>query len=117
MCQNVLRDSIAFEESCSLLKDNPDEQNRRLKAATLENAFFRLDRTINDSLLKLVFSAFVELNNNPIQTLRELCENGSPQDRINDQVEKIDELFEKIVQIGNFALSFAWDYKSKCICR
>lgn len=112
MCQKVLRDTIAFEESCSLLGKNPDEQNRRLKAATLENTLYQLDRWINDSLLKLVFAVFVELKLDPIQKLRDLCENGSPQDEINNQIEKIDELFEKIVQIGSFALSFSWDYRS-----
>lgn len=114
MCQKVLRDSIAFEESCSLLEENPDEQNRRLKATILETAFYQLDKCINDSLLKLVFAVFVELGNDPIQKLRELCESGRSQDHINSQIEKIDELFEKIVQIGNFALSFAWNLKSEC---
>ncbi len=114
MCQKVLRDSIAFEESCSLLKDNPDEQKRRLRAATLENSFYQLDRWINDSLLKLVFAVFVELKMDPIQKLIDICQNGSDQDEINRQVENIDALFEKIVQIGSFALSFSWDYKSKC---
>lgn len=114
MCQKVLRDSIAFEESCSLLKDNPDEQKRRLRAATLENSFYQLDRWINDSLLKLVFAVFVELKMDPIQKLIDICQNGSDQDEINRQVETIDALFEKIVQIGSFALSFSWDYKSKC---
>lgn len=113
MCQKVLRDSIAFEDSCSMSEHNPDEQNRRLKAATLENTFYQLDRWINDSLLKLVFAVFVELKMDPIQKLRDLCDNGSPEDEINSQVEKIDELFEKIVQIGNFALSFSWDYRSE----
>lgn len=113
MCQKVLRESIEFEKSCSLLKDNPDEQNRRLRAATLENAFYQLDRWINDSLLKLVFAVFVELKTDPIQKLRKLCDSGSSQQEIDSQVEKIDELFEKIVQIGNFALCFSWDYKSE----
>lgn len=113
MCQKVLRDTIAFEESCSLLENHPDEQNRRLKAATLENTFYQMDRWINDSVLKLVFAVFVELKMDPIQKLRDLCENGSRQDEINSQIEKIDELFEKIVQIGSFALSFSWDYKSE----
>lgn len=114
MCQKVLRDTIAFEESCSLSKDNPDEQNRRLKAATLENSLYSLDRWINDSLLKLVFAVFVELKMDPIQKLRELCEiKNVQQDDVNRQIEKIDELYERIVQIGNFALSFSWDYKSE----
>lgn len=113
MCQKVLRDCIAFEDSCSMSERNPDEQNRRLKAATLENTFYQLDRWINDSLLKLVFAVFVELKMDPIRKLRELCDNGSPQHEIDGQVEKIDELFEKIVQIGSFALSFSWDYRSE----
>lgn len=113
ICQKVLRDSIAFQESCSLLENNPDEQDRRLKAATLENSFYQLDKWINDSLLRLVFLVFVELKKDPIEKLRELCENAKPQDQIDSQIEKIDEIFEKIVQIGNFALSFAWDYKSE----
>lgn len=113
MCQKVLRESIEFQKSCSLLiAVNPDEQNRRLRAATLENALYQLDRWINDSLLKLVFAVFVELKVDPIQKLRNLCDKGSSQEEIDSQVEKIDELFEKIVQIGNFALSFSWDYKS-----
>lgn len=111
MCQKVLRDCMAFVDSCSL--DNPDEQNRQLKAATLENSFYQLDRLINDSLLKLVFAVFVELKMEPIQKLRDLCDNGSSQDDIDGQVDKIDELFEKIIQIGSFAMSFSWDYKSK----
>lgn len=115
MCQKVLRDTIAFEESSSLSKRQPDEQNRRLRAATLENAFYQLDRWINDSLLKLVFAVFVELKMDPIQQLRKLCDTGSGQDEIDRQVEKIDELFEKIVQIGNFALSFSWDYRSESL--
>lgn len=113
MCQKVLRESIEFQKSCSLLiAVNPDEQNRRLRAATLENALYQLDRWINDSILKLVFAVFVELKVDPIQKLRNLCDKGSSQEEIDSQVEKIDELFEKIVQIGNFALSFSWDYKS-----
>lgn len=108
-----MRDTIAFEESCSLSGNHPDEQNRRLKAATLENTFYQLDRWINDSVLKLVFAVFVELKMDPIQKLRDLCENGSRQDEIDSQIEKIDELFERIVQIGSFALSFSWDFKSE----
>ncbi|XP_037052544.1 serendipity locus protein alpha-like [Bradysia coprophila] len=113
MCQKVLRDSIAFEEACSLLKGIPDEQNRRLKAATLENSLYQLDRWVNDSLLKLVFTVFVEMKADPVQKLKDLCERGSAQDEIDKQTEGIDGIYEKIVQIGTFAMSFSWDYKTK----
>lgn len=113
ICQKVLRDSIAFEAACSLLKGAPDEQNRRLKAATLENSLYQLDRWMNDSLLKLVFDVFVQLKSDPVRKLRDLSESGSAQDEINKQTDKIDEIYEKIVQIGSFAMSFSWDYKSE----
>ncbi|KAJ6648552.1 Serendipity locus protein alpha [Pseudolycoriella hygida] len=117
MCQKMLRETMEFEESCTASGRPPDEQNRRLKASTLETTFYQLDRWINDSLLKLVFNVFVELKTDPMQKLKDICDHGSSQTEIDHQVQRIDELFEKIFQIGHFALSFSWDYKTKSTLR
>lgn len=38
-----------------------DVQVHRLKATSLENGLYQLDRTVNDSLLRLIFDVFIQL--------------------------------------------------------
>lgn len=115
VCQKVLKECIEFQKDCSLDQTVQigDEQSKRLKAASLENALYQLDTLVNDCLLRLVFDVFVELNKEPLTKLRSLVVkhkvSGSEDDKllIDAQVNSFDELSDKLQQIGVFAVAFA----------
>lgn len=116
LCQKVWRECIALTDEYSLTNSDShddtthpgrNETTQRMKAEILESSLCRLERLINDSLLRLVFNCFEAINQNPFKNL------------INDETnsEDFDGLNDALLQIGIFAVAFADDSKAKSIIR
>lgn len=111
---------IAFQEECSLSKPdkNASKQDKRILAQVLENALFKLDKLVNDCLLRTVYILFAKLDQNPIRALRRLgpLENDEPnQTVIGEEIEKFDIVLDQLIQVGSFAVSYASTAKRKCV--
>lgn len=92
-------------------------QDKRILAQMLENTLFKLDKMVNDSLLRLVFDLFTKLDENPIGTLRVLSPLGNDeadQNVIDEQIEKFDVVLDQLLQVGSFAVSYASTAKGEC---
>lgn len=118
----MLRECIAFQEECLLDISEKEEkaastQDKRILAQMLENTLFKLDKMVNDSLLRLVFDLFTKLDENPIGTLRVLSPLGNDeadQNVIDEQIEKFDVVLDQLLQVGSFAVSYASTAKGEC---
>lgn len=76
-----------------------------------------MDSLVNNCLLKLVLTVFVDLKKMPIDKLRKLFadENNFDQVEINECIERIDMLNDRMLQIGMFGIAFSSDYRGKFI--
>lgn len=76
-----------------------------------------MDSLVNNCLLKLVLTVFVDLKKIPIDKLRKLFadENKFDQVEINECIERIDMLNDRMLQIGMFGIAFSSDYRGKFI--
>lgn len=117
VCQSVLREYMAFERIASIdeqsISHHLDEQSQcQLNATRLENALYQLDGLVNESLLRLVYSVFVEMSSKPLDVLAELVE-CKQNEEVDDQIVRFDETADRLQQIGTFAAAFAPDQKGK----
>lgn len=105
MCQKVLRECRELEQSCSLADPTnpPIDADRRLKADILESALYQLENLINDALLRLIFETFKDFNKFSLTNFCKQSQDG--------EQEMIDTLLDRLMQIGQFARSFANDFK------
>lgn len=104
LSQNLLKVAMEFEEEFSLSqpgkKLNPS--NQRLKAIELENSLFRLEKFVNDALLRLVYEVFHAMNQKPIEELKST-------ENLDEKIKDFDLLIDRLLQIGHFAISFSKD--------
>ena len=119
LCQKLLRECIAFQEECSLdLKSGVplNASNRKLKAISLENALYHLEDFINEALLRLVYTCFLDFQKLSIERLRKvIMEHDADDPELDELIADFDVNIDRITQIGIFAIAFAPNVKSKFI--
>lgn len=108
-----MAECIEFQKICSSPESehNMDDQDVRFKAQLVENTLYNLDKLMNNSLLRMVYNCFAEINQQPIKKLRKLNET-SHSELIDDEIEKFDLILDRLMQIGLFATAYA--SKAKC---
>ncbi|XP_065368141.1 serendipity locus protein alpha [Calliphora vicina] len=121
LCQKVLRECMAFQEECAagMLPGAPlNDSNRKLKAISLENALYHLEDYINEALLRLVYTCFLDFNKFSIDKLRNVIREGDVDDPVLDElIADFDVNVDRTTQIGIFAIAFAPNVKIKTIVR
>lgn len=121
LCQKVLRECISFQDECSagILPGAPlNDSNRKLKAISLENALYQLEDYINEALLRLVFTSFLDFNKFSIEKLRTIIRERDVDDpELDELIADFDVNIDRTTQIGIFAIAFAPNVKIKTIVR
>lgn len=114
-CQTILTEYENLKTQLNAEKEDKTMSN--LFMNTLTDSLYRLERKINISVLTLVMEVFA----NPFGALRKfvkIC--GTPlsarsrkKDDLNSFIEEMDQLSDKSIQIGKFAVACCRDKKSK----
>lgn len=107
LSQNVFKVAQEFtnEFSLSNSKKNHNISSQRMKSIELETALYHLENAVNNGLLRLVFDVFFRLNRNPIEYLQSIKDKNV----MKNEIDKFDILIERLLQIGQFAISFCKD--------
>lgn len=116
-----MKECIELQEMCLGFDNNDKEVNcsendKRLQAQQLLNALYNLDRSMNDSFLRIFFQIFSESTNNPMQYFRamERGSNISQKELIEHFTEKFDDILDRLIQIGIFSISYTSSSRGKC---
>ncbi|XP_075168464.1 spitting Image [Haematobia irritans] len=117
LCQKVLRECIAFQEECAA-GIAMSKSNRKIKGSSLENALYQLEDYINEALLRLVFTCFLDYNKLSVERLRTVIKEKSTDDaELDGLIADFDVNIDRTTQIGMFAIAFASNVKIKTIVR
>lgn len=123
LCQKVLRECIAFQDECALgiqAGASISDSNRKIKAISLENALYHLEDYINEALLRLVYTSFLDYKKLSVGKLRDFITTKDADDpEMDELIADFDVNIDRTTQIGIFAIAFAPNVKSKlekCIC-
>lgn len=113
LCHRVMQACIEFQEVCCVTED-ASEDDKRLKAEHVQYTLHNLDKLVNDSLLRLFFIVFAELNQNPVAKLRAMKKSIIEQDAVEQQIDKFDDILDRLIQIGAFAVAYSHNAKGEC---
>lgn len=114
-CQSIM---LEYENlKTQLHSDPPDPTMNSLFTNTLTDSLYRLERKINISVLTLVMEVFSD----PFGALKKLvktCGNSlnakkRSKSDLNSAIEDLDQLTDKAMQIGKFAIACCKDVNSK----
>lgn len=112
LCQHVMKECIDFQNACtSEDKSTNTENEKRLRAQQLQNALGNLDKLMNECLLRVFCTIFIDLKNNPIRKLRALQTANREDDKIQEEIENFDDVLDRVIQIGTFAIAYSCDPK------
>ncbi|KAH8254140.1 hypothetical protein KR032_008652 [Drosophila birchii] len=118
LCQKVIRECNAFQGECKRPSAASYQANLKLKAMTLEQALYQLEDFINDSLLRLVFTCFLDFEKFSVDKIRTVLINSSEDDAAaDDLIADFDVNIDRATQIGIFAIAFAPNLKMKTMMR
>lgn len=114
LCHRVMQTCIEFYEICCNT-DTATEDDKRLKAEQVQYTLNNLDKLVNDCLLRLFYIVFAELNQNPVSKLRTMTELHIERNAVDQQIDKFDDILERLIQIGAFAVAYSQNAKGKLI--
>ncbi|KAH8336694.1 hypothetical protein KR059_001190 [Drosophila kikkawai] len=118
LCQKVIRECNAFQGECKLPGSASYHSNLKLKAMNLEQALYQLEDFINDALLRLVFTCFLDFEKFSVDKIRTVLSNSSEDDAAADElIADFDVNIDRATQIGIFAIAFAPNLKMKTMMR
>lgn len=103
---------IEFQEICYVIED-ATEEDKRMKAEHVQYALHNLDKLVNECLLRLFFIVFAELSQNPVAKLRSMKLSIVERNVIDHQIEKFDDILDRLIQIGAFAAAYSQNAKGK----
>lgn len=109
----VMRDCSAFQAECppNSTAVISNYSNQKLRAITLEHALYQLEEYINETLLRLVFTCFLDFQKISIDKIRNILRTEN--DTIVDEyIADFDVNLDRATQIGIFAIAFAPSFKS-----
>lgn len=103
LSQKVLKLTLEFEEEFSLSgkTKNTNYPQQQLKRNELESSLHSLEKFVNETLLRLVYEVFQELNftlKNHLKAFENI---------VDAEIDGFDLLIEKLLQIGQFAAAFS----------
>lgn len=119
-----MKDCIDFQECCFYDQTESDdddkkytENDKRLRAQQLQNGLYSLDRLMNESFLRVFFSAFSDYLENPLKPIQLLEQNRcqSKSVLLDEIIEKFDEILDQLIQIGNFGIAYSMNSKGNNI--
>lgn len=110
LCHRVMQTSVEFQEICCTA-ECATEDDKRMKAEHVQYALHNLDKLVSDCLLRLIFIVFAELNQNPVAKLRRMKD--SEQIEVDQQIDKFDDVLDRLIQIGGFAVAYSQNAKGK----
>lgn len=118
LCQKVMRDCRAFQDE---LQPNStpygsNYSNQKLRAMTLEHALHQLDEHINETLLRLVFTCFLDFQKISVDKIRNILRTESDT-AADDYIADFDVNLDRATQIGIFAIAFAPSLRIKTTVR
>ncbi|KAH8384654.1 hypothetical protein KR093_004189, partial [Drosophila rubida] len=113
LCQKVMRDCSAFQDEC---QPKTNYSNRKLRAITLQQALYQLDDHINDALLRLVFTCFLDFQKISVDKIRNILRTGSDA-TIDEHIADFDVNLDRATQIGVFAILCAPNLRVKTVVR
>ncbi|XP_017066159.1 serendipity locus protein alpha [Drosophila eugracilis] len=117
LCQKVIGECNTFQEE-SKVPSASYKSILKLRAMTLEQALYQLEDFINDALLRLVFTCFLDFDKFSVDKIRTLLRNSSEEDAMADEfIADFDVNIDRATQIGLFATSFAPTLKMKTMMR
>lgn len=116
-CQTIMTEYENLKTQ--LHSDPPDPTMNNLFINTLTDSLYRLERKINISVLTLVMEVFSD----PLGALKKLIKicgislnaNSRSKNDLNSDIEEFDQLTDKSVQIGKFAIACCRDKNSKIL--
>lgn len=111
-----MRDCSAFQEECQLTATNYSMQ--KLKAMSLEQAVCQLEDHVNESLLRLVYTCFLDFQRISVDKIRNILRNSNTADTdatADEFIADFDVNLDRATQIGIFAIAFAPNLKSVCL--
>lgn len=116
-CQTILTEYENLKRQ--LHSDPPDPTMNNLFITTLTDSLYRLERKINISVLTLVMEVFSDTYG-PLKKLIKicgisLCAKKRSQNDLSEAIEEFDQLTDKSVQIGKFAIACCRDKNSKIL--
>lgn len=118
-CQTILTE---YENLKSQLCSNPpDPAMNSLFMTTLTDSLYRLERKINVSVLTLVMEVFSDAYG-PLKKLIKICgislsANNRSKNDLSNAIEEFDQLTDKSVQIGKFAIACCRDKNSTVLLK
>ncbi|XP_034477937.1 serendipity locus protein alpha [Drosophila innubila] len=118
LCQKVMRDCSAFQEECQPNSDSfgSNYSNQKLRAMTLEHALNQLDVHINETLLRLVFTCFLDFQKISVDKIRNVLRTESDI-TADEYIADFDVNLDRATQIGIFAIAFAPSLKIRTTVR
>ncbi|XP_073847368.1 serendipity locus protein alpha-like isoform X1 [Musca autumnalis] len=117
LCQKVLRECMSFQEECNM-GCTVNDSNRKIKGISLENALYQLEDYINEALLRLVFTCFMDYDKLSVERLRkEIKEHHIDETQLDELIADFDVNIDRTTQIGMFAIAFAGNAKIKTVVR
>ncbi|XP_017865250.1 PREDICTED: serendipity locus protein alpha [Drosophila arizonae] len=114
LCQRVMRDCSAFQEDCLLATNY---SNQKLRALTLEQALYQLEEYLNEALLRLVYTCFLDFQKLSVDKIRNLLRNSKTEAIADEFIADFDVNLDRATQIGIYAIAFAPNLKVKTIVR
>ncbi|KAH8402000.1 hypothetical protein KR009_009090 [Drosophila setifemur] len=120
LCQKVIRECNAFQDECKVPSSCSASfhSNLKLKAMTLEQALYQLEDFINDALLRLVFTCFLDFEKFSVDRIRNILRDSSGDETLADEfIADFDVNIDRATQIGIFAIAFAPNLKMKTMMR
>lgn len=103
-----MRDCSAFQEDC-LLANN--YSNQKLRALTLEQALYQLEEYLNEALLRLVYTCFLDFQKISVDKIRNLLRNSKTEAMADEFIADFDVNLDRATQIGIYAIAFAPNLK------
>ncbi|EDW89417.1 serendipity locus protein alpha [Drosophila yakuba] len=118
LCQKVIRECNTFQEECKESFSAHYMSTLKLRAMTMEQAIYQLEDFLNDALLRLVFTCFLDFEKFSVDKIRMLLRNSADNvDLADELIADFDVNIDRATQIGIFAISFAPNLKMKTMMR
>ncbi|KAM8713538.1 hypothetical protein ACLKA7_013802 [Drosophila subpalustris] len=118
LCLKVMRDCSAFQEECQPNSGSigSNYSNQKLRAMTLEHALHQLDEHISETLLRLVFTCFLDFQKISVDKIRNVLRTELDS-TADEYIADFDVNLDRATQIGIFAITFAPSLKIKTTVR
>lgn len=112
LCQSVMFACVQFQEVCAEENDFT-EKEKRLEAQNLADALENLDRLVNDCLLREFLVIFNELDDRPLQQIREakLLPSNAAQSLVDEKIKRFDDVLDRLIQIGLLSIAYCRNAK------